>query len=73
MAAPAKLHGRARFFRFSRTVNSIAAYVWRLPMCRSARNDGYAAQTIPTPDLTLTLTLTLGGLEVSSRGRQGQY
>ena len=28
-------------------------------MCRSARNDGCAAQTNPTPDPTLTLTLTL--------------
>ena len=26
-------------------------------MCRSAQNDGCAAQTNPTPDLTLTLTL----------------
>ena len=44
---------------------------------------GCGAQTNPTPDLTLTLTLTLtptltptqpfGGLEVCSRGRQGQY
>ena len=28
-------------------------------MSRSAQNDGYAAQTNPTPDTTLTLTLTL--------------
>ena len=50
-------------------------------MSRSAQNDGYAAQTNPTPDtiLTLTLTLTLtptqpfGGLSVCSRGRQGLY
>ena len=28
-------------------------------MCRSAPNDGYAAQTNPTPDPTLTLTLTV--------------
>ena len=46
-------------------VNSIAIYSWRLPMCRSAQNDGCAAQTNPTPDLTLTLAPTqpnpLGG------------
>ena len=40
-------------------VNAIASYVLRLPMCRSAQNDGYAAQTNPTPDPALTLTLTL--------------
>ena len=28
-------------------------------MSRSAQNDGYAAQTNPTPNTTLTLTLTL--------------
>ena len=28
-------------------------------MCRSAQNDGCAAQTGPTPDPTLTLTLTI--------------
>ena len=76
-----KLHVRARFFRFSRKFNRLATHVWRLPMCRSAQNDGYAAQTNPTPDPTLTLTLTLtltptqpfGGLSVCSRGRQGLY
>ena len=38
-------------------VNSIAVYVCPLPMCRSAQNAGCAAQTNPTPDLTLTPTL----------------
>ena len=65
------------FLRFARKFNS-DFHVWRLPLCRSAQHDGCAAQTNPTPDLTLTLTLTLtlaqpfGGLEVCSRGRQGQ-
>ena len=58
-------------------VKSLAIYVWRLPMCRSAQNDRYAAQTNLTPDPTLTLTLTptqpSGGLSVCSRGRQGLY
>ena len=44
-------------------------------MSRSAQNDGYAAQTNPIPDPTLTLTLPqpFGGLSVFSRGRQGLY
>ena len=51
-------------------------------MCKSAQNDACAAQTHPTPDLTLTLTVVtptqpptqpFGGVEVCSRGRQGQY
>ena len=40
-------------------VNSIAVYVCRLPVCWSAQDDGCGAQTNPTPDLTLTLSLTL--------------
>ena len=43
-------------------VNSIAIYVWRLLMCRSAHKMPVAvprAQTNPTPDLTLGLILTL--------------
>ena len=40
-------------------VNSMAIYIyaWRPPICRSAQNDGCAAQTNPTPDLVV-LTLT---------------
>ena len=38
-------------------------------MSRSAQNDGYAAQTNPTPDPTRTLTLTqpFGALGLPSR------
>ena len=53
-----KLHVRAKVFLYLH-VNSIAIYVWRLPMSRFAQNDGYAAQTNQTPDPTLTLTPTL--------------
>ena len=39
----------------------MAINVWRLPMCRSAQNDGWlrCPDHNPTPDLTVTLTLTL--------------
>ena len=72
-----KLLVRATFFRFARKFNSDSCIAAPYMQVRTKRRLRCPDQ--PTPDLTLTLTLTptptqpIGGLEVYSRGRQGQY
>ena len=78
-AAPAKLHARARFFRFARKFNGDLCMAAPYVQVRTKRRLRCPDQPDPRPTLTLTLTPTLtptrpfGGLEVCSRGRQGQY
>ena len=78
IAAPAKLHVRARLFEFARKFNSDLCMAAPYVQVRAKRRLRCPDQPDPRPHpnpITLTLTLTLtqpfGGLEVCSRGRQG--